>query len=839
MDIPTIGLGVAIAVLGIVVVGLRFYTRYNKQAGLKWDDWLILVSLLLALATDVLVVYSNSLYPNTDDPTEADDLGVEVENGPEDIISNQFSFAATVLYFSITSTTKLSILLLYNRLFSVSAMFRRQIIVLSIVVIGYGLGSTIAHTLSCVPLEYYWDRGGADPRFCFNYNIFWFATGICEALIDVLLLLLPIGVVAKLQLSTKKKVAMGSVFVLGALLNVTSNVGRHRGTSHNSEEQNSAGRNGVAALQCRKNTPPIGKELYVSYFRPPPSQLFIPRPSGTRKPHVYQRLPQGHARLLRRVPQPDKNELIFEFASLSISGIGNQGPGEPPPKEYIAISYCWGNSPADQVLVLADGSTVPITKKVVNILEVILGQVPSCDTVWLDAICINQQDPVEKSEQIALMPGIYHRAISVEIFLATGWASMQAMCEAVNSRNMPSGTIFRAGLLRPVDSYSVLTPYTNDEIIEIMWSPWFERAWVIQEYCYSRKANFHYRQVVMNELFLEKVYGWGNDLAFGRIADSDEGRVEVPIPPMIQHFGGLITMRREISQRALRQNPLEDVLCRFYHCKATDPHDKVIAFLGLANGRLLKEITADYGRPPAALYLEAMIAMMRQSTDYALLGFAGIASRRPLFKDNPDVPSWLPDLSAPPNYTTWSCQWQRFNASGIQENAGVRALVLDSEEAPGGRQAYFSSHVILTRGTCIGTLVGGVRGNERHNFASLPEFITAALDIMPQLSSYPTGESARDILWKTLIAANPLGFKRDKSGTGGYIGLAANEIEPGDEVWVLAGARVPFILRHKARHSMKKEESDDSVDLGVYDLVTEAYVHGVMKGEVEAMEERT
>ncbi|GAW21619.1 hypothetical protein ANO14919_111420 [Xylariales sp. No.14919] len=221
MDIPTIGLGVAIAVLGIVVVGLRFYTRYNKQAGLKWDDWLILVSLLLALATDVLVVYSNSLYPNTDDPTEADDLDVEVENGPEDIISNQFSFAATVLYFSITSTTKLSILLLYNRLFSVSAMFRRQIIILSIVVIGYGLGSTIAHTLSCVPLEYYWDRGGADPRFCFNYNIFWFATGICEALIDVLILLLPIAVVAKLQLSTKKKVAMGSVFVFGAFVIVS------------------------------------------------------------------------------------------------------------------------------------------------------------------------------------------------------------------------------------------------------------------------------------------------------------------------------------------------------------------------------------------------------------------------------------------------------------------------------------------------------------------------------------------------------------------------------------------------------------------------------------------
>ncbi|TGJ82577.1 hypothetical protein E0Z10_g6170 [Xylaria hypoxylon] len=222
-DTSPTGVGVAIAALGIIAVGLRFYTRYNKQAGLKWDDWLILASLLLGLTTDVLVVYSSSVDPIPDEtwtPTEENN-DPDVKNSPKDILFNQFSFIETILYFSITSTTKLSILLLYNRLFSVSNTFRRQIIILSIVVIGYWIGSTIANILNCIPLKYIWINDDEDPRFCFDYNIFWFATGISEAFIDVFILLLPIGVVTKLQLSTKKKVATGSVFLVGVLVIVS------------------------------------------------------------------------------------------------------------------------------------------------------------------------------------------------------------------------------------------------------------------------------------------------------------------------------------------------------------------------------------------------------------------------------------------------------------------------------------------------------------------------------------------------------------------------------------------------------------------------------------------
>ena len=51
-----------------------------------------------------------------------------------------------------------------------------------------------------------------------------------------------------------------------------------------------------------------------------------------------------------------------------------------------------------------------------------------------------------------------------------------------------------------------------------------------------------------------------------------------------------------------------------------------------------------------------------------------------------------------------------------------------------------------------------------------------------------------------------------------YLGIAAESIEKGDAVWVLAGAAVPLVLR--------------PVEDGGWKLVGEAYVHGIMNGEV-------
>ncbi|KAH8166137.1 hypothetical protein CIB48_g2124 [Xylaria polymorpha] len=168
------GVGAAIAIVALISVGLRFYTHHYTHAGFRFDDWLILASLIFFIATDIVVV----LDPNGS--YVASTPGIEYT--PADVLYTNIIFIASILYFPITSTTKLSIILLYNRLFSVRKAFRRRIIVLCIAVIG-------------------------DPRFCFNYNIFWLATGITEAILDVFIIIVPIEVVSKLQLNTRKKIA--------------------------------------------------------------------------------------------------------------------------------------------------------------------------------------------------------------------------------------------------------------------------------------------------------------------------------------------------------------------------------------------------------------------------------------------------------------------------------------------------------------------------------------------------------------------------------------------------------------------------------------------------------
>lgn len=61
--------------------------------------------------------------------------------------------------------------------------------------------------------------------------------------------------------------------------------------------------------------------------------------------------------------------------------------------------------------------------------------------------------------------------------------------------------------------------------------------------------------------------------------------------------------------------------------------------------------------------------------------------------------------------------------------------------------------------------------------------------------------------------------RRPMLTTTGFVGLAPEHVEPGDQVFVLLGGTTPFVLR--------------PVDGGDrYTLVGDAYVHGIMYGEM-------
>lgn len=149
-------------------------------------------------------------------------------------------------------------------------------------------------------------------------------------------------------------------------------------------------------------------------------------------------------------------------------------------KPYEALSYVWGDI-RDSTTILANDHTISITKS----LETALRHLRYSDKsryLWVDAICINQEDILEKSEQVAKMGLIYENADSVLVWLglATLYSpvGMEILRYFINEKRPQSCPVWQR---RPQS-------LVHQGLQDIMTRPWFERMWVVQEVGRSQRA---------------------------------------------------------------------------------------------------------------------------------------------------------------------------------------------------------------------------------------------------------------------------------------------------------------------------------------------------------------
>ncbi|KAH6862917.1 heterokaryon incompatibility protein-domain-containing protein, partial [Alternaria alternata] len=82
---------------------------------------------------------------------------------------------------------------------------------------------------------------------------------------------------------------------------------------------------------------------------------------------------------------------------------------------YDALSYTWGDSATTKPIEV-DGFKIRVTTNLEQALRH-LRDVKNDLTLWVDAVCINQSDNSEKSQQVALMGQIYRQCAQVRIWL--------------------------------------------------------------------------------------------------------------------------------------------------------------------------------------------------------------------------------------------------------------------------------------------------------------------------------------------------------------------------------------------------------------------------------------
>lgn len=203
-----------------------------------------------------------------------------------------------------------------------------------------------------------------------------------------------------------------------------------------------------------------------------PSRSLENRPGRKRKPspYIYSPLPErpGAIRLLRVRASTIQTQDI-------VCNIVVPNPGRLI--QYEALSWCWGNQPRTATIYIKkrlSWFTARYAMKVSPELFMALRFLRSSRKdryLWIDAICINQEDLVEKNQQVGMMDSIYANARQVRVWLG----------EASKTSSLAFKFIKEEVLQFPKSETLFSNVGAADKwmaVFEVMQRPWFNRRWV-------------------------------------------------------------------------------------------------------------------------------------------------------------------------------------------------------------------------------------------------------------------------------------------------------------------------------------------------------------------------
>lgn len=253
-----------------------------------------------------------------------------------------------------------------------------------------------------------------------------------------------------------------------------------------------------------------------------------------------------------------------------------------PPNEataYKALSYCWGDA-SDWVPITVNGARLDVTRNLHAGLRRLRLESES-RRIWVDAVCINQDDPVEKSEQVQIMREIYQQASQTIVWLGEGseytargfmliprllnaWKLKKETGDQRSSQDLDREGRFLYNLPR---QYSL----EWNDLCNIYDLPYFQRVWIIQEVAVSSKVEV---------LCGSHLTSWNN--LMDAVGACHEFGLEVPYDlSNIEQIGLIHAARNHVNANVKWK--ILDLLVQYRSFRATNLKDKVYALLVLVD----------------------------------------------------------------------------------------------------------------------------------------------------------------------------------------------------------------------------------------------------------------
>lgn len=518
---------------------------------------------------------------------------------------------------------------------------------------------------------------------------------------------------------------------------------------------------------------------------------------------------------------------------------------------YQALSYAWAGQPQDRSIQINGRAGFLISRTLEDALRRLRDTTRPC-TVWADAVCINQGNEKEKQEQLHFMGTIYGSADTVCIWL---------------------GELARPLTAAWMDHTDKKTIFDDAAFLQVASQPkaWWQRLWVIQEYCLSQCDPMIYlgsHQVPSEDFFF--------DLCLLRIRNISEGWEK--IDAMYQAFQRLVQLklfwkrnRPTNTRQQLSTNPIRPVPARSREpsgilskngslenstsllgtprgllelvnltelSKASDPRDKIFGLLGFLPNEVQSRLSINYAQPVDGVYADFVEYSMLMSGELDVL-CEGYHSR--------PTSSWLPDFSQPryveplcatftansrscpaPNFKidkttlTLTCSGIKFDCvQKIAELPFLPPFSSDWKYSPWNdpvksRGWQTASEDILQRLTSQSSKLpleetdwrsALNQQNAKASFFSDPIFSSRARVANQRFLDISLAISF------TKRQLEYLGGRAFFTTSTGFVGVGPKQLLQGDLVVFLFGASLPFVLR-------------PSSQAGCYALIGNAFVHG-------------
>lgn len=313
--------------------------------------------------------------------------------------------------------------------------------------------------------------------------------------------------------------------------------------------------------------------------------------------------------------------------------------------DFEAVSYCWESNIRDRD-VLVDDKIIRVTSNLEAMLRELqsLPEAHSGIGFWVDGLCINQEDILEKNHQVGLMSRIYSQAFSTVVWLGPSTLSSdKAVEELVQSFGdcRVSYTEYEGDQWTLHLGSTQLFPFQCwPALVELCTRQYFKRMWIIQELALNKNMTMF----MCGDRRFSRVYLQGmcksartNAASISTALDNADLPADYRVP--IKHDFVWGTANDVYSLIKLRgsNKGLNQLLDSVRKAKATDPRDKVYGMLGLLPRHVASQLQPDYSKTKSEIFLELATSILHRCERLdELLSWCA-------FNEASTLPSWVPD----------------------------------------------------------------------------------------------------------------------------------------------------------------------------------------------------